>query len=337
MSSTDLNTTSTSGVLLAVGFYWMISITLVFVNKDVMKGETPIFLTWTQIVFAVFGCFILSRLRSSPTFSFFPEFQYHKDTAIKVMPLTAVFLGMIVFNNLCLKYVQVSFYQVARSLTILFNVVFSLLFLGDSTSKPILLTLAVVVVGYILGCDGEIEFSYTGAVYGVLASAFVALYSIYVKKILKEVDNNKWLLVIYNNINALWMLPVVFLLAGELTPILENTPFGDINFWYKITIAGMCGFLINIATFWQIQVTSSLTHNISGTAKAAAQSMLAVVFLENTVTPSGAIGLLLVLGGSLLYAYIRMREAQIAKVLNTEPTDEEIGLTSMPTEDAKEE
>lgn len=29
---------------------------------------------------------------------------------------------MVTFNNLCLKYVEVSFYNVARSLTIVFNV-----------------------------------------------------------------------------------------------------------------------------------------------------------------------------------------------------------------------
>lgn len=35
---------------------------------------------------------------------------------------------MITFNNLCLKNVKVSFYLVARSLTIVFNVVLSLIF-----------------------------------------------------------------------------------------------------------------------------------------------------------------------------------------------------------------
>ncbi len=38
-------------------------------------------------------------------------------------PLSIIFVGMIVFNNLTLKYVGVAFYNVGRSLTTVFNVV----------------------------------------------------------------------------------------------------------------------------------------------------------------------------------------------------------------------
>lgn len=41
----------------------------------------------------------------------------------QVLPLSVVFVGMITFNNLCLKYLGVSFYNVGRSLTTVFNVV----------------------------------------------------------------------------------------------------------------------------------------------------------------------------------------------------------------------
>ena len=41
----------------------------------------------------------------------------------QVLPLSAVFVGMITFNNLCLKHLGVSFYNVGRSLTTVFNVV----------------------------------------------------------------------------------------------------------------------------------------------------------------------------------------------------------------------
>lgn len=42
---------------------------------------------------------------------------------LQVLPLSVVFVGMITFNNLCLKYLGVSFYNVGRSLTTVFNVV----------------------------------------------------------------------------------------------------------------------------------------------------------------------------------------------------------------------
>ena len=41
----------------------------------------------------------------------------------QVLPLSIVFVAMISFNNLCLKYVGVAFYYVGRSLSTVFNVV----------------------------------------------------------------------------------------------------------------------------------------------------------------------------------------------------------------------
>jgi hypothetical protein len=43
--------------------------------------------------------------------------------ALQVLPLSVVFVGMVVFNNLTLKYLGVAFYNVGRSLTTVFNVV----------------------------------------------------------------------------------------------------------------------------------------------------------------------------------------------------------------------
>jgi solute carrier family 35 (GDP-fucose transporter), member C1 len=42
-------------------------------------------------------------------------------------------------------------------------------------------------------------------------------------------------------------------------------------FWSAMTVAGFFGFAIGIVTVLQIKATSPLTHNISGTAKAAVQ------------------------------------------------------------------
>ena len=49
---------------------------------------------------------------SYPVLSYFRPFEFNYDIARKVLPLMFIFIGMISFNNLCLKYVEVSFYQV---------------------------------------------------------------------------------------------------------------------------------------------------------------------------------------------------------------------------------
>lgn len=56
--------------------------------------------------------------------------EYIKFVSFQTLPLSIIFVGMISFNNLCLKYVEVPFYYISRSLTTVFNVVssFSLFF-----------------------------------------------------------------------------------------------------------------------------------------------------------------------------------------------------------------
>jgi len=246
--------------------------------------------------------------KTIPSLSFFPDFEYKPHLALQVAPLTFVFLGMIIFNNLCLKYVEVSFYQVARALTIVFNIVFSYFILGQSTSRNAILCCFVVVVGYIMGCDGEVNFNWTGVIYGILSSVFVCLYSIYVKYKLPVLDNNEWRLLIYNNINALFMMPAIIYLSDEIPAVVNSPSLFEMRFWNLNLITGMFGFLINIATFLQIKYTSALTHNVSGTAKACVQSVLGVVIWHNVVSPQAAWGTFLSIFGCALYSYVRFLE-----------------------------
>lgn len=49
----------------------------------------------------------------------------------QILPLSIVFVAMITFNNLCLKYVGVAFYYIGRSLTTVFNVLMTWVLLGN--------------------------------------------------------------------------------------------------------------------------------------------------------------------------------------------------------------
>lgn len=162
----------------AIAFYFAISLSVVFLNKfmfsDAVKLDAPIFLTWTQLVIAVVCCLLRMSLRGSRTL--LPSVA----SALSLIPLTLAFVGMIAFNNLCLKLVEVSFYQVARSLTTCFNIALGIALSSPRVypSRQIVITCSAVVFGYILGCDGEIRFSWLGVIFGVLSSGFVSLYSI---------------------------------------------------------------------------------------------------------------------------------------------------------------
>lgn len=218
---------------------------------------------------------------------------------------------MITFNNLCLQYVEVSFYNVARSLTIVFNVAFTYMILNESTSYHTIICLLVVIIGFYIGSEGEINFSLLGTVFGITSSIFVSLNSIYTKKIMNVtgIDNDKWKLAYYNNMNAtLMFIPLIFILGEHMVIYEYSMMLYSIQYWILMSIAGFLGFAIGIVTVMQINYTSPLTHNISGTAKACVQSILALMIWQNPTTLKGNIGLFLTIFGSCAYAYVRTME-----------------------------
>lgn len=221
--------------------------------------------------------------------------------------MTLIFVGMVVFGNLCLKYVEVSFYQVARSLTLIFTVSFTYAFLGQSTSVRALGCCALLVFGFIVGSWGEVNFSVVGSLFGVASSAFVALYGIYVKKALNVLNNDSDILLVYNTILSIVLL-LPFILASEMGVLLDAPVLRTWSAWVELTVAGVFGLLINIATYLQISLTSALTHNISGTAKACAQTVLGFMIYRNPVSLASGVGITCVIVGAFLYTYVRKQE-----------------------------
>ena len=303
-----------------IALYWVVSISMVYLNKVLVSSEdasipAPMFITWFQCVVTVAICKVLGNLgedaRRNATNSFFTQFpvvEYSKNLGMQVMPLSIIFVLMITFNNVCLKYVEVSFYNVARSLSIVFNVGFSFLVLGKHTTLQTCGTLLVIILGFLVGIDGEVHFNIFGTSCGVIASVFVCLNSIYTAKILPIVDGDKNRLLFYNNMNAAMLfLPMILIFEGGI--ISDNaSKLTSLFFWGTMTVTGVMGFCIGLVTVMQIKATSPLTHNISGTAKAAVQSMMAFYIWQNPATTKGLMGIFCVLGGSGLYTWVQMAE-----------------------------
>lgn len=339
----DQQTSQAVYIASVVGTYWVVSISMVYLNKILMSNEgisipAPLFVTWYQCVVTVFICWVAGLCgqraqknaaanpqysavsvaengESVPTnppkpsfFAQFPKAEYGMGTAKKIFPLSLVFVGMITFNNLCLKWVEVSFYNVARSLTIVFNVFFSRIFLGIPTSCKTLVCLGIVIAGFLMGSHGELNFSLLGTLAGVMSSLFVSLNSIFTKKVLPVVDDNHWKLTFYNNVNAsVLFIPLMIYFEGDVIMAAQEQ-LTSTAFWSAMSVAGFFGFAIGIVTVLQIKATSPLTHNISGTAKAALQSLMAFYIWGNTPTVMGVLGIFTVLGGSLTYTFVKMSE-----------------------------
>lgn len=170
---------------------------------------------------------------------------------------------------------------------------------------------SLLSVGFWLGVDQEGltgSISWTGVCFGVLASAFVSLNAIFTKKVMPAVEGNIWRLSYYNNINASILFLPLLLVFGDLHRLVHFSLLTDLWFWTMMTLGGVFGFAIGYVTGLQIKYTSPLTHNVSGTAKACAQTVIAVVFNSFIKTVLWWTSNMLILGGSSAYTWVRSRE-----------------------------
>jgi len=168
------------------------------------------------------------------------------------------------------------------------------------------------------------NFSHYGTACGILSSLFVSLNSIFTKKVLSVVDDNHWRLTWYNNVNScIIVAPLVYIFEKDFI-LAHWVQLSSPIFWSAMTLAGLFGFAIGIVTVLQIKATSPLTHNFSGTAKAAVQSIMAFYIWGNEPTVKGVAGIFTVLGGSLLYTYVKMQESNLSVNLMRPVSDVEM-------------
>lgn len=99
------------------------------------------------------------------------------------------------------------------------------------------------------------SFSISGTIFGVIASLSLSLYSIFTKRVLPHLNQDIWLLSYYNNIYSSILFVPLMLLNGEFAVLFKYANLLKFDFWFIMTIGGICGFVIGVFTSLQIKVT----------------------------------------------------------------------------------
>lgn len=206
-------------VVTSLTLYATVSLSIVYFNWWLFTSafQYPVFVSWIQQVFGLLLFILLAFF--GRFFTVFRHFPYRKpewEVARRVLPLSLSFTASVGLSNLCLKFVQVSTYQVARSLTLIFTIVLSYYILGERQKKASIMASVVMVTGFAVGSLDTATLSFTGVLAGASSSAFQAFYNVTVKRILPLLDDDPNLLLYYN----LWWSSFFFIpmipVSGEL-------------------------------------------------------------------------------------------------------------------------
>jgi GDP-fucose transporter C1 len=140
--------------------------------------------------------------------------------------------------------------------------------LGTRSSPPTLATIFLVCIGFYLGVSGEHlsdAISFLGVCLGVLSSITTSVHAIIVKRSLAVVPSSLDLAYYSNALSAVVLLPILFV-VGETSIVVDMFFAGGEQlktFAIGALVTGVFGFLICIAGFLSIKVTSPVTHMIS--------------------------------------------------------------------------
>jgi GDP-fucose transporter C1 len=110
-----------------------------------------------------------------------------------------------------------------------------------------------------------------------------------------------------NTVASVAFIPIL-ILTGQMSSALSSNEIVDPYFWACLMLTGVLGCMMAWISAKQINVTSPVTHHISANAKAVAQTLIAVVYFQETKTLLWWVSIAMVVIGALAYALVRMKE-----------------------------
>ncbi|KAJ6604798.1 hypothetical protein DFH09DRAFT_1123825 [Mycena vulgaris] len=304
-------------VAAVVAFYMFSALVMVFVNKAVLISapDLPLVFLLLQLLIAV----VLLRFSALVSRGAIEIPKFELDVARKLFPVVSVNIIGLVFNTLCLRGVDASFFQIARGLVLPLTIIVSSVHTHSVPSWNVIFASVVVTGGFFLGVAPSSKVPLIAApsllslAYGVLSSLFIAFHAVLIKSSLPYCNNSTIQLAWWTNAgSAVLLLPFV-VLCGEpstlLTMVADPHWDGTVFLWGSL-VTGFFGFLLCIAGLLSIRVTSPITHMFSSAARSVLQTVIGVTYFGDLITANRATSIIVILGGTMLYTWMKAVETQ---------------------------
>ncbi|XP_019439413.1 PREDICTED: probable sugar phosphate/phosphate translocator At3g11320 isoform X2 [Lupinus angustifolius] len=287
-----------------VAAWYSSNIGVLLLNKYLLSNygfKYPIFLTMCHMTAcSLFSYVAIAWLKVVPLQSIRSRVQFFKISA-----LSLIFCVSVVFGNVSLRYLPVSFNQAIGATTPFYTAVFAYLMTFKREAWLTYLTLVPVVTGVVIASGGEPSFHLFGFMICVAATGARALKSV-LQGILLSSEGEK-----LNSMNLLlYMAPmaVVFLLPASL--IMEENVIGttmalardDVKIIWYLLFNSSLAYFVNIANFLVTKHTSALTLQVLGNAKGAVAVVVSILIFRNPVSVTGMMGYALTVCGVVLYS-----------------------------------
>ncbi|KAF9225475.1 hypothetical protein BS17DRAFT_778637 [Gyrodon lividus] len=302
-------------VAAVVSFYMIAALVMVFVNKAVLNKspDLPLLFLFLQLCIAVVllhGAAAISSRVELP--------KLELETAKKLAPVVLVNVIGLIFNTLCLRDVEASFFQIARGLVLPLTIIVSLISTKSTPSTRVIIAATAVTAGFLLGVAPSSAVpvhatpSALSLFYGFLSSLFIAFHAVLIKASLPYCNNSTIQLAYWTNLGSAAFLVPFIILRGEpmiLEDLIHDSTWdGNVFLWGSL-VTGIFGFLLCVAGLLSIKVTSPITHMFSSAARSVIQTVLGVFLFNDIVTVNRAGSIFVILLGTMFYTWVKSVES----------------------------
>ncbi|KZV74817.1 hypothetical protein PENSPDRAFT_662079 [Peniophora sp. CONT] len=319
-------------VAAVVSFYMVAALVMVFVNKAVLIStpDVPLLFLLIQLVLAV----VLLHIGSL----FTPKIEIpvlDLRSAKSLIPVVSVNIIGLVFNMLCLRAVEASFFQIARGLVLPLTIAVSSYWTHTKPKIQTVLVSAVITMGFFIGVAPEKSLpvasipSVISLVYGLLSSLMIALHAVLIKSALPICNNSTIQLAYWTNLGSAILLAPFIVIVGEPLKFMALVSEPDSNvatlIWGSL-VTGVFGFLLCVAGLLSIKITSPVTHMVSSAARSVLQTLLGVWIFSDILTVQRMTSLSVILGGTMYYTWLKSTQPA-ASQSPAQPRDAEAAVS----------
>ncbi|MED6193084.1 hypothetical protein PIB30_015737 [Stylosanthes scabra] len=257
-----------------ISSWYSSNIGVLLLNKYLLSNygfKYPIFLTMCHMTAcSLFSYVAIAWLKMVPLQTLRSRVQFFKISA-----LSLVFCVSVVFGNISLRYLPVSFNQAVGATTPFFTAVFAYLMTFKREAWLTYVTLIPVVTGVVIASGGEPSFHLFGFIICVAATAARALKSV-------------------------------------LQGILLSSEGDDVKIIWYLLFNSALAYFVNLTNFLVTKHTSALTLQVLGNAKGAVAVVVSILIFRNPVSVTGMMGYSLTVLGVVLYSEAKKRSKSVS-------------------------
>ncbi|KAJ0962758.1 hypothetical protein J5N97_027880 [Dioscorea zingiberensis] len=290
---------------LLFGLWYLFNIYFNIYDKQVLK-VCPFPTTLTTVQLAVGTVFVLlmwtTNLHKRPKISL--------SQLVPILPLALVHALGLLFTNMSLGKVAVSFTHTIKAMEPFFTVLLSALFLGEMPTFWVLLSLVPIVGGVGLASLTEASFNWAGFWSAMASNLTYQSRNVLSKKLLVEKEESLDNINLYSIITIMslfLMIPVTLLVEGaKFTPAyLQSYGLNLKEIYMRAFLSGLCFHAYQQVSYMILAEISPVTHSIGNCVKRVVVIVASVLFFRTPISPINSLGTVIALSGVFLYSRVK--------------------------------